>query len=140
MRHSIKNPFPATGKTASVVRNRKWKKIGLHLISKNCVHQQKKAPNKSKKFVINRISVSTSQNEGFLEKCDFTGPRSYFHSNQYLKKKKLKKTVSYSRNKFFFKYWPSCNCNNGFQKMKKERISFPLNRKSVTTGCNKGFV
>ena len=30
-----------------------------------------------------RKSVS---NEGFLEKCDFTGPKSYFHSNQYLRK------------------------------------------------------
>ena len=50
---------------------------------KNCVHQQKKAPNKSTKFVINRQSVSTSQNQGFLEKCDFTGPKSYFHWNQY---------------------------------------------------------
>ena len=39
---------------------------------KNCVHQQKKAPNKSTKFVINRKSVSTSHNEGFLEKFDFT--------------------------------------------------------------------
>ena len=53
---------------------------------KNYVHQQKKAPNKSTKFVINQKSVSTSQNEGFLEKCDFTGPKSYFHSNQYLRK------------------------------------------------------
>ena len=50
---------------------------------KNCVNQQKKAPNKRIKFVINRKSVSTNQNEGFLEKCDFTGPKSYFHSNQY---------------------------------------------------------
>ena len=53
---------------------------------KNCVHQQEKAPNKSTKFVINRKSVSTRQNERFLEKCDLTGPKNYFHSNQYLKK------------------------------------------------------
>ena len=53
---------------------------------KHCVHQQKKAPNKSTKFVINRKCVSTGLNEGFLEKCDFFGPKSYFHSSQYLKK------------------------------------------------------
>ena len=47
---------------------------------KNCVHQQKKALHKSTKSVINRKSVSTSHNDGFLEKCDFTGPKSYFHS------------------------------------------------------------
>ena len=44
----------------------------------NCVHQQKKAPNKSTKCVINRKSVSTSQSEGFLEKCDFTGPKKIY--------------------------------------------------------------
>ena len=54
---------------------------------KNSVHQQKKASNKSLKFVINQKSVSISQNEGFPEKYDFTRPKSYFHSNQYLKKK-----------------------------------------------------
>ena len=54
---------------------------------KHCVHQQKKAPNKSTKFLINRKSISTSQTEGFIEKCDFTEPKSYFHSSQYLKKK-----------------------------------------------------
>ena len=75
MKHSIKNPFPLAGKTASAVRDKKkWNKIGLHLISRIVVHQQKKAPNKSTKFVINRKSVSSSQNEGFPEKCDFTGP------------------------------------------------------------------
>ena len=54
---------------------------------KHCVHQQKKAPNKSTKFLINRKSISTSQTEGFIEKCDFTEPKSYFYSSQYLKKK-----------------------------------------------------
>ena len=53
---------------------------------KNYIHQKKKALNKSTKFVIDRKSIPTSQNEGFLEKCDFTGPKNYFHSNQYLKK------------------------------------------------------
>ena len=55
---------------------------------KNSVHQQRKAPNQSIKFVINQKSVSTNQNEGFPDKCDFTGPKSYFHSNQCLKKKR----------------------------------------------------
>ena len=89
MKHSIKSLFPLAGKTASAVRNRKNERKLVYTQFeelKNCVHQQKKAPNKSTKFVINRKSVSTSQNEGFLEKCDFTGPKSYFHSNQYLKK------------------------------------------------------
>ena len=53
---------------------------------KNYIHQQKKAPNKFTKSLIDPKSVSTSQNEGFLEKCDSTATKSYFHSNQYLKK------------------------------------------------------
>ena len=40
----------------------------------------------------------------------------------------------------FFKYWPSSNCNKGFQKNLNESISFPVNRKSVTTGWNKELV
>ena len=102
MKHSIENPFPLTGKTTSAVRNKK--KIEENCFTpnfKHCVHQQKKTSNKSTKFVINRKSVSTSQNEGLLEKCYFTGPTSYFHSSQYLKKK-LKKMVPSSRNKIFF--------------------------------------
>ena len=58
---------------------------------KNGVHQQKKALNKTR-FEINRKFVSTSQNGGFVDKYDFTGPKIYFHSNYYLKK--LKKTVT----------------------------------------------
>ena len=53
---------------------------------KNIVHQQKKASKKSTKFEIMQKSVSFCQNEGFLEKCDFTGLKSNYHSNQYLKK------------------------------------------------------
>ena len=87
MKHSTKNPFPLAEKTASAIRNRKMEKNWFTPNVKNCVHQQKKALNKSTKFVINRKSVSTSQNEGFLEKCDLNGPKSCFHSNQYLKKK-----------------------------------------------------
>ena len=88
MKHSIKNPFPLVGKTVPLLRIEKMEENWFTPNLKNCVHQQKKAPNKSTKFVINRKSVSTSQNEGFLEKCDFTGPKSYFHSNQYLNKNK----------------------------------------------------
>ena len=32
------------------------------------------------------VTVSADQNEGFLEKCNFTGSKSNFHSSQYLKK------------------------------------------------------
>ena len=54
---------------------------------KNDIHQQKKALNKSIRFLINQKSVSTSQNEGFVEKYDFTGPEKCFHSNQCLEKR-----------------------------------------------------
>ena len=46
---------------------------------KNYIHQHRIAPNKSTKFLIDRKSVFASQNEGSLEKFDFTGPKSYFH-------------------------------------------------------------
>ena len=74
MKHSIKNPFPLVGKTVLLLRIEKMEENWFTPNLKNCVHQQKKAPNKSTKLVINRKSVSTSKNEGFLEKCDFTGP------------------------------------------------------------------
>ena len=74
-------------------------KIGLQLIFKNGFHQQRKALNKSARFVINQKSVSTSHNEGFVEKYGFTGPKNCFHLKQCLKK--LKKTVSTSRNENF---------------------------------------
>ena len=86
MKHSIRNPFPLARKTAPAVRNRKMEENWFTTNFKHCVHQQKKAPNKSTKFVVNRKSISTSQNEGFLEKCDFTEPKSCFHLSQYLKK------------------------------------------------------
>ena len=86
MKYSIKKPFLLAEKTASAVRNKKIEENWLPPNFKNCVHQQKKAPNKSAKFVIIRTSVSRSQNEGFLEKWNFTGPKSYFHWNQCLKK------------------------------------------------------
>ena len=38
---------------------------------KNDVLQQKKALNKSTSFIINRKSISTSQNEGFVKKIRF---------------------------------------------------------------------
>ena len=99
MKHSIKSSFPLAGKTASAARlGKKMEGNRFTPNFKNSVHQQRKAPNKSIKFAINQKSISTSQNEGFPEKCYFTGPKSYFHSNQCLKKKK---TVSSSRNKMF---------------------------------------
>ena len=87
MKHSIKNPFPLAGKTASAVTNRKIEEIWFTPNLKHCDRQQKKDKNESAKFVINQKSVSTSQNESFSEKWHFTGPKSYFHSSQYLKKK-----------------------------------------------------
>ena len=38
----------------------------------NGVHEQRKALNQSKRFVINQKTVFTSQNEGFVEKYDFS--------------------------------------------------------------------
>ena len=80
MKHSIKSSFPLAGKTASAVRLEieKMEENRFTPNLKNSDHQQRKAPNKSIKFVINQKSVSTSQNEGFPEKCDLTGPKSYF--------------------------------------------------------------
>ena len=107
MKYFTKSLFPLAGKTASAVR------LGIEKMEenrftpdfKNSVHQQRKASSKSIMFVINQKSVSTNQNEGFPEKCDFTGLKTYFHSNQCLKKKKKKKKrkkmVYSSRNKMF---------------------------------------
>ena len=119
-----------------VKNKRKSKKIGLHLISS--VHQKRKAPNKSIKFAINQKSVSTCQNERFPEKCDFTGPKSYFHSDQCLKKKRTRFLLAETR----------CFKNFGLpliaimvsKKNVNERISSPPKRKSVATDCNEGFV
>ena len=80
MKHSIKSSFPLAGKTASAVR------LGIEKMEekrftpnfKNSLHQQRKGPNKSIKFVINQKSVSTSQNEEFPEKCGFTGAKATF--------------------------------------------------------------
>ena len=66
-----------------------------------------------------------------LKKYDFSGLKDCFHLNHCLKK--LKKTVSTSRNKI----WSLSNSNNGFKENMNERISFSLNRKSVATGLNK---
>ena len=100
MKHSIKSSFPLARKTASAVRLGIEKMEENKFISnfRNSIHQHRKASNKSIKFVINQKSVSTSQSERFPEKCDLTGPKSYFHSNKCLKKKK---TVSSRRNKVF---------------------------------------
>ena len=83
MKHSIKSSFPLAGKTASAVRLeiKKMEENSFTPNFNNSVHQERKAPNKGIKFAINQKSVSKSQNEGFPEKCDFSGPKSYFHSN-----------------------------------------------------------
>ena len=136
MKHSIKNLFPLAGKLLPLLGMEKIEENWFTPNLKNGVHQWKKALNKSTRFVIYRKSVSTSQNEGFVEKYDFNGPKNCFHSNQCLEK--LKKTVYTSRNNVFLKYWPPTYCNNSLKK--NARISFPLNRKSIVTGRDKGFV
>ena len=45
-----------------------------------------------------------------------------------------------SRDKIFFKYWSPSDDNNGFKENMNERISLPINRKSVAGDSNKGFV
>ena len=86
--------------------------------------------NKSAKFVITIKDLLKNS-------YDFTGPKNCFHLNQYLKK--LKRIVSTSRNKIFLNtYLPLISIMAS--KNMKEIISFPLNRKSVATGRNKGFV
>ena len=73
MKYFTKSLFPLAGKTVSAVR------LGIEKMEenrftpdfKNSVHQQRKASSKSIMFVINQKSVSTNQNEGFPEKCDF---------------------------------------------------------------------
>ena len=60
------------------------------------------------------------------------------NSNHYLKKKGIR--YLNLKNKLFFKFWSPTYCNNGFQKNVNGRIWFPLNRKSVATVCNRGFV
>ena len=79
MKHSIKNPFPLAGKLLPLLGIEKVEENWFTLNFKHCVHQQKEPPNKSTTFVINRKSISTTQNEEFLEKCDFTEPKSDFH-------------------------------------------------------------
>ena len=75
------------------VRNKKkWKKIGLHLISRivSTSREKLRIKEQSLKLIKNPFQWKrriSSQNEGFPEKCNLTGPKSYFHSNQCLKKK-----------------------------------------------------
>ena len=60
---------------------------------------RKKAVNKSTRFEVNAKSVYISRDEGFVKKYDLSGPKGCFHLNQ--SPKKLKKTVSTSKNKIF---------------------------------------
>ena len=78
MKRSVKNPFPLVGKLLPLLGIEKMEENWFTLNLNNCVHQEKKALNKSTKFVINRKSIPTSQNEEFLGKCDFTGPKKIY--------------------------------------------------------------
>ena len=53
---------------------------------------------------------------------------------------KIKGNGSTSRNKIFLEMLPLSNGNNSFKENLNERISSPLNRKSVACGYNKGFL
>ena len=102
---SWKKLLPLAGISAKIQENGfneqgcSYLKIVLHLISRMVSTIRKKTLNKNKKVCNLLKTISTSQNEGFVEKYDFSGPRDYFHLNQCLKK--LKKTVFTSRNKIF---------------------------------------
>ena len=102
----------------------------------------------SSKFALNkrtlsRKSVSTRQNEAFDKKSISTSRKNCFplaRIEYSLKNaisldwkatfirisiwKKLRKTVSSSRNNFFLKYSPPCNYNNGFLKMWMKEYRF----------------
>ena len=69
MKYSIKNPFPLAGKTASAVRNRKNLINWFTPNFKNCVHQQKKNPNKSTKFVIDQNPFPLARMKDSLKKA-----------------------------------------------------------------------
>ena len=64
MKHSIKNPFPLTRKTALLLRIEKIEENWFTPNFKNSAQQQKR----STRFLVNQKSVFTSQNEGFVEK------------------------------------------------------------------------
>ena len=49
------------------------------------VHQQKKALNKNKKFVINKKTFPLARMKDSLKKNDFSGPKDCIHLNQCLK-------------------------------------------------------
>ena len=92
---------------------------------KNGVHHQKKTLNKNTRLVVLRKSVSFRTNEGFVKKYDFTGPKNCFHLNQY----RILLNICLHPISIIVS-----------KKNMNEIVSFPLNRKSVATGCNKGLV
>ena len=49
---------------------------------------------------------------------------------------KIKENSVHKQKQGFFNYWSSSNGDNGFKENMNEKISFPLNRKSVDTGRN----
>ena len=143
--HFLETPasfFPSSGKLffKEIIIFGQWKRsLGLIMVST----RRKKAVYKRILFPIDRNSYSTSQKSvTSSRKNDFVISLDRKATSIRISIwKKLNKTLSSSKNKIFFlKHWPPSNCNNGFQKSVNERISFPLNRKSVGTSCNKGFV
>ena len=89
----------------------------------NGAHQQKNALNKHKRFVINQKTISTSQNERLVEKCDLSGPKIIFDKCPNIDQ-----------------YCSPSNGNNGFKENMNKRVSLSLIGKSVATNGSKGFV
>ena len=131
--HQPENPFPIAGKTASAVRNLKnLKKIGLDLISSiepTSIKKVRMEP-QSLRLIENPFPLVRMKD---LLKNAISLDRKATSSRVSILKK-MKKTVSFTRNSFFV--------NIGLPLiaiMVSKKISSALNRKSVTTGCNKGF-
>ena len=115
---------------------KKSKNISFYLFPRMVPTSRKKALNENRRFVIYRKSVSTNQNEGFVEKYGFTGPKNCSHSNQC--PKKLKKMASTNKNKI--------SLNIGFfpiaitvlkQKNLNGKISIPLTENPLPLGALK---
>ena len=78
-------------------------------------------------------------NEGLVEKFDLIGPKDQKLPFQSVSEK-IKENNFHQQKKDFFKYWSPYHGNIGFKKNMNERISFPLNRKSIATNRNKELV
>ena len=102
MKNLIKTPLSVAGKSSFLSARRNiWKnpgnwfqRAGITFSFKNwatpnfkiSVHFQRKALNKNTRFVINWKFVSTSRNEEWIKKHNFTRPINCFHLNQDLTK------------------------------------------------------